>query len=539
MLTAFGKNISITKKFLIAIIIPLVISLAVFLLLYSRQVIRELTEMNQHSVLLLANSLHKGVQDSLERGQMRNFEQLLKAQRAIDGVLEVSLFDRKGHLNLTSKETLDNTQKLESDVWNNLVGDKKTIVNISNNALHVFMPQVVVADCIRCHQTWKENELGGVVYLAYSLEASNKFISKQRNMLVGGVLVLLTVIIVILLLVTRSVVRPIIKMTSTMRQIAEGNHSLEVSGQERGDEIGAMALAVDIFKQNSIEREKLEQTIQDMSVEFEQNVGDMLSEVLKGLDEIQTAVSVMSGQAEQANHQSQEAVTRSGDMSSNVQGVAATVEQMSHSIANISHQLQMSFDVTQQAVAKTDGTNIMVEKLMANAQKIGEVVNLISDIAKQTNLLALNATIEAARAGEAGKGFAVVATEVKALALQTTGATSDIANQVSEIQRSTRDTVVEIKELGDILGNINNVTSSISSSVKEQAEAAQEIVQRTQDVASVTSETASTMQSVTMATEETGAATQEVRNKLNILVEKSGAMRHHLDEFLAKIRLRK
>jgi len=219
-----------------------------------------------------------------------------------------------------------------------------------------------------------------------------------------------------------------------------------------------------------------------------------------------------------------------------VQTVAAATEELHASISEISRQVAQASETANLAVAETDRTNTTVEGLAEAAQKIGEVVSLIQNIASQTNLLALNATIEAARAGESGRGFAVVATEVKALATQTAKATEDISAQIAAIQHESNNAVTAIKTIGTTIAQMNEIATAIAAAVEQQSAATRDIAQNIQEVSKGTNEVSSNVGSVNEAANETGAAATEVLTAADDLSHQSEKLRADVNTFLGLIR---
>lgn len=322
-----------------------------------------------------------------------------------------------------------------------------------------------------------------------------------------------------------NIATPIARMTESMGKLASGDTSMDIEGTDRGDEIGDMAQATLVFKQNAIETDRMRkeqaeqesrsadekrQQMVDLANSFEASVGGVIGTVASAATELQNTAESMSTTAAQANSQSEAAGEASEEASANVQTVASAAEELSASISEISRQIGDSNRIATEAVQEADETGVAVKGLSEAAQKIGEVVNLISDIAEQTNLLALNATIEAARAGEAGKGFAVVAAEVKSLATQTAKATEEISQQVDGMRSATDSTVTSINGITEIIKQISDNASSISAAVEEQNAATQEISRNVQQAAGGTQRVVENISGVRQAAEETGASATEV-----------------------------
>jgi len=283
----------------------------------------------------------------------------------------------------------------------------------------------------------------------------------------------------IALLTARAIVNPIAGMTGAMQKLAGGDKTVEVPAKTRTDEIGTMAAAVQVFKDNMIEAERLrgeqeamkkraeaEQraAMHKLADEFEASVKGVVQTVASSSTQLQSTAQSMSATAEETSRQATAVAAASEQASTNVQTVASAAEELSSSIAEISRQVSESTKIAGSAAEEASRTNVQIKGLAEAAQKIGDVVKLISDIAAQTNLLALNATIEAARAGEAGKGFAVVASEVKSLATQTAKATEEISAKVAEMQTATGQSVQAIDGITGTIGRINEVATRLSRS---------------------------------------------------------------------------
>ena len=352
------------------------------------------------------------------------------------------------------------------------------------------------------------------------------------------------------LLIGRSISRPVLAMTAAMRQLADGDKTTEIPAQDRRDEIGAMASAVQVFKDNMIRNEELAaeqareraarearaQKIETLTATFDRAVATMLGAVGAAAGEMQSTASAMSATAEETNRQAGAVAAASEEASANVQTVATAAEELAASIREISRQVAQSATIAAQASADAARTNAQVDGLAKAAQKIGEVIGMIQDIAEQTNLLALNATIEAARAGEAGKGFAVVASEVKSLATQTARATEQISQQITGIQAETGDAVTAIQKIAETIGQLDQIAAAISSAVEQQGAATQEISRNVQQAAQGTQEVSENIGGVTRAAEETGEAADRVKSAADDLSVQSGSLRGAVEDFLSGVR---
>jgi methyl-accepting chemotaxis protein len=352
-------------------------------------------------------------------------------------------------------------------------------------------------------------------------------------------------------LIGRSISRPLGQLGARMRGLADGELDANIPGIERGDEVGAMAATVQIFKDNALRIRGLEKveaesqqrvaterraTMDNIANDFERSVKGIVSSVATAAAGMQTTAQSMTATASDASARAATVGAASDSASNNVGTVAAAAEELSSSVAEISRQVTQSSKIANQAVGDAERTNATVRVLSTGAEKIGEVVKLIHSIAAQTNLLALNATIEAARAGESGRGFAVVASEVKALANQTAKATEEIATQVAAMQSSTSEAVLSIGGITETIAQMSEITTSIAASVQQQGEATREIARNIQSAAAGSSEISAHIGGVTTAAAATGLAASDVLSNARELDNQSGMLRHAVDEFLAKVR---
>jgi methyl-accepting chemotaxis protein len=352
------------------------------------------------------------------------------------------------------------------------------------------------------------------------------------------------------MLISRAIGRPIAGVTGVMAALADGKVESEIPSRDRGDEIGAMARAVQVFKDNMVPAAELTaaqaaetaarmqrgQRLDALTRDFEAKVGQLVGALSAAAAEMEATAQSMSATAEETNQQSMTVASAAEQASANVQTVATAAEELSSSIAEIGRQVAESTKIAEKAVNDAASTDRTVQALASGAQKIGEVVAIISDIAGQTNLLALNATIEAARAGEHGKGFAVVASEVKALANQTGKATEEIAGQIAQIQETTKQAVEAIRVIGETIGEMSQIATAIAAAIEEQGAATKEIARNVSQAAQGTNEVTSNIAGVKQAAVDTGAAAGRVLEAAGQLSEQSAGLTGEVETFLAGVK---
>jgi methyl-accepting chemotaxis protein len=370
-------------------------------------------------------------------------------------------------------------------------------------------------------------------------------------------------------LVVRSTVGPLVSMTEVMRRLADGDKTVQVPSLGRKDEIGNMAQAVAVFKDNAVEKVRLEaeqaeqerltkerehqaeeekraqeqhaqeqrqRELMELGERFQANVKSISEMATTAAQDMQTTAQSMADTTEETGHKSAAVAAASEQATANVQTVASVTEELSGSIQEIGRQVDHSSKIAQQAVQAVDATTGTVQGLNEAALRIGQIVKLINDIAEQTNLLALNATIEAARAGDAGKGFAVVASEVKSLATQTAKATEEISTQITNMQGVTTDTVAAIGVIGRVIGEIKEVSTAIASAVEEQNAATQEIARNVQEAAAGTQDVTVNIDLVRGSVTETGTAAGQVLEAAGELSRQSETLRSEVGGFLDGLR---
>jgi len=353
------------------------------------------------------------------------------------------------------------------------------------------------------------------------------------------------------MLIARSITRPLASATANMVRLAEGDKSIAVDNIDLKSEIGALARALAVFKQNALEMDRLaaERAEQDKRAAADKRqamlmLADSFEQTVRGVvSQVSAASTEMRASAETMAHTTQDTTARASAMSgaadiafNNTQSVAAATEELSASIREISQQVANSAGIANHAVQEAKRTDATVTTLADASQRIGEVVKMINEIASQTNLLALNATIEAARAGEAGKGFAVVASEVKNLANQTAKATEDISAQIAGMQTATGEAVGAIKAITETIGRIDQIAATISAAVEEQGAATQEIARSVQQAAGGARDVSDNVTAVSRSVEETGRMAGGLLDSASELSQQAEVMNREVGNFLARVR---
>jgi methyl-accepting chemotaxis protein len=356
--------------------------------------------------------------------------------------------------------------------------------------------------------------------------------------------------LVLAVLIGNGIARPIAQITTIMRELANGRTNIAIPHVRRHDEIGAMAVAVQSFKENRVLADKLAsekqaevhskeqraRTLEQLNMQFEAAASALTSTLSSAAANLKESAETMFTTTQQASTKSDTVRSAAQQASTNVETVASAAEELSMSIDGIDDRVVRSSTIATKAMMYANRTNQTVQTLVEDAQEIGKVLNLIRQIAHQTNLLALNATIEAARAGQFGRGFAIVASEVKSLAAQTGNSTIEIENQITKIQSVTGHVVSAIREIVATIGEMSEIAAEVASAVGQQRTATREIAQNAQQASISALEVAHAITSVEEASASTKFEANQVLDAASQLSRQSDELRVQFDKFIAGVR---
>ncbi len=463
------------------------------------------------------------------------------AKRRFGVDLAVYRFDGKAFANIAS--TLDGSLVATQDELKNVYDGSalRRDATLNGHPAALYLGQI---------KNYAGQPVAVIELLKDTTEYEAAAANSQRTLILGT-LAILTGAVLLAFLLGRGLSRPLAAITAVMNRLSSGDIDVTIPGGERKDELGTMAVAVDVFRRNMIEARALRET-QDvakqqaeiekralqrqMADRFETDVKSVVSAVAQATTDMQRVAGEITASVSGTSERAAAASNASDKASASVGTVATATEELASSVAEIGRQVTFSSGIADKAVVKAAQTTEMVGSLAAAAEKIGDVLKLIGAIASQTNLLALNATIEAARAGDAGRGFAVVASEVKELASQTAKATEEIAGQVDAIQSATADCVVAIGGISDTIREISGVAITIASAVEEQDSATREIARSVQQVAAGTSEVSRNVAGASQAADQSRALADNVLVASGELNQHTNALFRSVDTFLAGLR---
>jgi methyl-accepting chemotaxis protein len=381
--------------------------------------------------------------------------------------------------------------------------------------------------------------------------SAEDYVSTSRMLIIISIISVLAGLSIGFIIGQYGVARPIGLIVALLQQLAGGKYDIDVHSTDRKDEVGDVAKAALVFKENGLAKIRMEaeqkeaeqraasQRRTDMlklADGFEAAVGEIIETVSSASTELEASASTLTSTAERSQEMATTVAAASEEAATNVQSVASATEELSSSVGEISRQVQESARMANEAVTQARSTTERVGELSAAAARIGDVVELINTIAGQTNLLALNATIEAARAGEAGRGFAVVASEVKALAEQTAKATDEIGQQITGIQNATQHSVGAIKGISETIEKLSAVSSTIAAAVEEQGAATKEISRSVQQAAQGTQQVSANVTEVQRGASETGSASSQVLSAAQSLSSDSNRLKLEVGKFLGTVR---
>ena len=493
----------------------------------------------QEKLLLARLYVMKYLDDNSDEAMNRATSELRELESALDG-LEGSLenFERRKLL----AETREIAQQYEAHV-NNL----GKVIAERNTTRATMLDQntdLIFAAAEATTQSAKEDEREMRAGVYASLENA-----EQQILIFAACALVLG--LASAFVIARGITRPVMDLTTTMSSLANDNLAVDVPGRGRGDELGKMAAAVQVFKSNGIRNKELEAEQQQQKAkaeeekrimmmqladEFEKHVGGIVNSVSSASVELNASAKSMTDISELTQRQAAQASATSEQTSGNVQTVASATEEMTSTIGEISQQVVQASQSADDAVKKVTATNAQMAMLATTSSSIGKVVEMISSIAEQTNLLALNATIESARAGAAGKGFAVVAGEVKQLAGQTAKATSEIAKQIEDIQNATASATTSMDEVNATIQQLNEISTTIASAMEEQNAATAEIAGNIHQASQGTTLVSESILSVSKASQDAGAASTQVLSAAADLSEQSDLLKIEVQKFIAQVR---
>jgi len=418
-----------------------------------------------------------------------------------------------------------------------------------NRAVSIFRNQILPIE-----EEMERLIAESLLTLRSDVAAANTRVQSDSGMLLyvlGGAFCVVILMTLAFGMVTRWLVRRIETITGQMRRLSEGDTTVEVTEADARDEIGEMARAVEVFRENAIQVERLKQEqiesnrraqeeksaiMSRLADEFDSSVGAIAESVTTAATRMESSAQAMSETADETSQRTDRMASAADAALKNVDTAASGVGEISDGIQSVARQVGEATEIAERAVSEADRTNETVSGLATTAQSISVVATMIQDIAEQTNLLALNATIEAARAGDAGKGFAVVASEVKNLASQTARATEEISQQIQNVQKISDEAVSAIDSIGTTIKDISEITKSISTAVQEQGETTVNITDSIREAAQRTGQVSLNIGEVGEAASRTGGASAQLLNDARDLTQQGSLLREKVQHFLHQVR---